>query len=98
MIAIPSINIYGYGISLILTSIIGLLINLYFISQAIELSLPISEFLIIALLSVLVFFIAKVVNGVIPDSYIGLKSISVICIAFSLFFISSSLIRKSSSQ
>lgn len=98
LIAIPSINIYGYGISLIATSIIGLLINLYFIGQTIDLSLPIGEFLIIALLSILVFFIAKVVNGVIPDNYISLKAISVICVSFSLFFISSSLIRKSSSQ
>ncbi len=96
LISIPSINIYGYGISLVLTSIIGLFINLYFIGKAIELSLPIGEFVIITLLSILVFLIAKVVNVTVPDTYIVAKSISVICISFSLFFISSSLIRKSS--
>lgn len=96
LIGIPSIHIYGYGISLVLTSIIGLIINLYFIGKSIELSLPIGEFIIIVLLSILVFMIAKIVNYVVPDTYIIIKSISVICISFSLFFISSSLIRKSS--
>ena len=97
LIAIPSINIYGYGLSLIITSIIGLLINLYFIGQAIELSLPIGEFLIILLLSIFVFIITKILNVIIPDRYMVIKCISIIFISFSLFFVSSSVIRKSSS-
>lgn len=96
LIGIPSINIYGYGISLVLTSIIGLIINLYFIGQSIRLSLPIGEILIIALLSILVFIISKVINIVVPDMFTAFKTIFIICISFSLFFISSSLIRKSS--
>lgn len=96
LIALPSINIYGYGISLVITSVVGLIINLIFIGQVIDLSLPIGELLIITLLSVFIFFLAGVLNTIIPSSYETAKCIIVISVSFSLFFISSFLIRKSS--
>ncbi len=96
LIGIPSINIYGYGISLIVTSIIGLLINLYYIGQVIEFSLPMVEFLIVALLTVLIFIVTKIINSIVPDSMVITKPILIVLSSFSLFFISSILLRKSS--
>ena len=96
LISIPSINIYGYGISLIATSIIGLLINLYYIGQVIELSFPIGEIVIITLLTVLIYLVATIINSIISNVFIIPKVIAIIGIAFSLFFLSSFLIRRSS--
>ncbi|MEG1255647.1 stage V sporulation protein B [Clostridium sp.] len=96
LIGIPSINIYGYGISIIITSIIGLLINLYYIGKVIELSLPIGELIIMILLTIFIFIISKVLNTTISDSVMVIKSIIIITVSFSLFFMSSILIRKSS--
>ncbi len=96
LIGIPSINIYGYGISLIVTSIIGLLINLYYIGQVIELSFPIWEILILVLLTVLVYLVTTIISSIIPNTFIIPKIITIIVVAFSLFFVSSILIRKSS--
>lgn len=96
LIGIPSINIYGYGISLVLTSIIGLAFNLYFIGKEVDLSLPIGEIFIIALLSIFIYILTKLVYNIMPANLEVLKCIIIIIIAFSLFFISSLLIRKSS--
>ncbi len=96
LIGIPSINIYGYGISLIVTSIIGFLINLYYIGQVIELSFPIWEILILVLLTVLVYLVTTIISSIIPNTFIIPKVITIIVVAFSLFFVSSFLIRKSS--
>ncbi|WP_346916063.1 stage V sporulation protein B [Clostridium sp.] len=96
LIGIPSINIYGYGISLIVTSIIGLLINMYYIGQVIELSFPIGEMVIIALLTALIYLVTTIINSIIPNTLIITKIITIIGVAFSLFFISSFLIRKTS--
>ncbi|MEG0306553.1 MAG: stage V sporulation protein B [Clostridium sp.] len=96
LIGIPSINIYGFGISLIITSIIGLLINLYYINKVITLTFQFGEFIIIALVSTLIFIISTVLNSTIPITFMIEKSISIIAVSFSLFFISITLIRKSS--
>lgn len=96
LIAVPEINIYGYAISLAITSIIGLSINMYFIGKEIDILFSMKETITIALLSILVYLIARIIYGILPPHMQILKCISIFIVAFSLFFISSSIIRKSS--
>lgn len=95
LIAIPSINIYGYGISLVVTSIIGLSINMFCMRKEVQFSFPIGEILIMVLLSVVIYFVAKISYTIIPEWLGVIKLIIMMCISLSLFVISNILIRKS---
>jgi stage V sporulation protein B len=88
-IGIPSVNIYGYGLSLIITSLTMLFINLHEIKKISDIDFSISEIIVCMLLSILLYFMLKILNAAIPDTILILKNILIIILGFSIFIFSS---------
>lgn len=86
---ISCINIFGYGISLIITGITTLVLNLYEIKKSCNLSITTYEILITLLLGVLVYFVLAILNSIIPSQMFAFKNLFMIAIGFliSLIFI-----------
>ena len=83
--SIPSINIYGYVITLLGTSIISLIINIYEIKKTIYISLSFTNIIIYCLLTFLIYMI---LNLVITKCIVTLsifKSIILILLVFAIF-------------
>ena len=59
--SIPSINIYGYVITLFFTSLVSLVINLYEVKKHIELKLSLANVIIFTLLAVLTFLVLRTI-------------------------------------
>lgn len=93
---IPSINIYGFGITLILTSLTILALNLHEIRKHCYIKLPVTEFIIYILVGILVYFIINIVNNLIPNSIFTLKNVLIIAMGFIIYFTTISLINKES--
>ncbi len=79
---IPWINIYGCGISLIITSITTLALNLYEIKRICNLNISKYDMFIIILLGVLLYFVLAILNNVLPSQMFALKNLSMIAISF----------------
>jgi stage V sporulation protein B len=88
-IEIPSVNIYGYGLSLIITSLTMLFINLHEIKKISDIDFSISEIIVCMLLSILLYFMLKILNAAISDTILILKNILIIILGFSIFIFSS---------
>ncbi|KGM94936.1 sporulation protein SpoVB [Clostridium novyi A str. 4552] len=84
--SIPSINILGYGISLLITSITSFILNIHEINKKCYIEFHIENIFIDILLSLLIYFIINIMNNLIPSTFFKLKIISIIILAFSLFF------------
>ena len=83
--SIPSINIYGYTITLFLTSIISLALNLYEVKKSIDLNLSITNVIIYCLLcGVILLFFSLLIKNVIGPLNV-FKNILIILITFGLF-------------
>ena len=67
---IPSLNIFGYGIALVITSITGLLLNLYEIRKVCELRVSFLRALVFSLFGVAGYISVSIINRIIPDSLI----------------------------
>jgi stage V sporulation protein B len=81
------INIYGYGITLIITSLTLLLLNMHEIEKECNLQFTFYEFFIYLLLGIFLFFILSILNNFIPSSLLVLKSFSIIGLGFFLSFL-----------
>lgn len=83
--SIPSINIYGYTITLFVTSIVSVVLNLYEVQKTIYLNLSITDIIIYLLL----FGIILIVFNILIQNVIGplnvFKNILIILITFGLF-------------
>lgn len=93
---IPSINIFGYGITLMLTSITTLLMNMHEIRKYCYIKLSSSELFIYILLSILIYFIVNIANNIIPNTLFTLKNVFIIIFTFASFLLSISIINKES--
>jgi stage V sporulation protein B len=93
---IPTINVYGFGLSLIITSFTLLTLNIYEIRKFCRISMSASELVIYVLLSILIYLLLTIANNVIPNSLFALKNILIIIFGFASFFISASIINKES--
>jgi len=67
---IPSLNIFGYGISLMITSITGLLLNLYEIRKVCEIRISLTKGAVFSLFGLAGYLCVKIVNIIIPDNLI----------------------------
>lgn len=83
--SIPSINIYGYVITLIVTSIISLVLNLYEVNKHMELNLSSVNVIIYTLLSVLTYLILHVIINKFLLPVNLLTSILLILATFGIF-------------
>lgn len=84
-IGIPGVNIMGYGITLFITSLISLTINLIEIQKHIYLNLSKSNIIIFTLLSILIFILLKVLSRNMFNDMMIIKNLIIIFITFGLF-------------
>jgi len=82
--AIPAINIYGLGITLVITSAVGLWINLREIKNTLEIHLPVWGFINTLIIGVPVFLFIKFISGFIPSGQLMFKCIVVVALSYLL--------------
>lgn len=92
---IHSINIYGFGISLTITSITSLILNMIEIRKNCYLAISQTRFIVDILTSVLLFLILSIINNIVPNTYLIVKTLLIIILGFSLFFVSTYAFDKS---
>ena len=83
--SMPNINIYGYVITLIITSVISLIINIYEIKKTIDINISVTNIIIYLLLSLLVFFIFNLIINNILGSLTLFKNIITIILILGVF-------------
>lgn len=94
LIGIPSINVYGYGITLIITSLVGLILNLLEIKKICSIKIYFSTIIIGSFLTILMHYILKIFNSIIPSSLFLFKNLIIIFVAFILFYFSITILNK----
>lgn len=93
---IPSINIFGFGITLMITTATLLALNMHEIRKYCYITLPLSDLLMYILISILIYFIINIANNIIPNAIFTLKNTLIILFGFAFFFLSLSIINKES--
>jgi len=88
LLGIPSINILGYGIALLITSIASFIMNILSIKKSCYIQFPMSEIIMDICLSILLYFILRILSNVIPDSIFITKNVVIIATGFSLLLVS----------
>jgi stage V sporulation protein B len=92
--SIPSINILGYGITLIVTSLTTYIMNLKEIRKKCNIEMNFKEVLIYFLVTIIIFLFTNIFSIVIPDLYFKAKTISLILIGFVLYFSLTTILTK----
>ncbi|MDP4143073.1 MAG: stage V sporulation protein B [Bacillota bacterium] len=83
-----SINIYGYGIALLIANATSYFINLKDIKKTCYIRFPFIDIVIYTLFSVLFYLILKIINNVVPNDLFMIKNAAIIALGFTLFFFS----------
>lgn len=94
LLGIPSLNILGYGIALLMTSILSFTLNFLEIKKSCYIQFSMGEFLIQICLSIFLYFILKILDNTIPNSIFITKNIIIIVTGFSLILFSFILNKK----
>lgn len=92
--AIPSINIFGYGISLIITCLVTVVMNLHEIKKKCYIEFSLETLFIDILTSLLIYFILNIMDSLIPDTFFKTKTLFMLVAGFFIFFFSTSFIHK----
>ena len=92
--SIPSINILGYGLSLMITSLTSVIMNLQEIKKKCYINLSLENFFIDILLSLLIYFLLNIMNNLIPDAFFKFKAIIMLVSGFVLFLFSMIFVNK----
>jgi stage V sporulation protein B len=95
LLGITSINILGYGIALLLTSILTFILNIIAIKKSCYLQFSMTEIIINICLSIFLYFILRILDNTIPNSFFITKNIIIIAAGFSLILFSYILTKKS---
>ncbi|MDF2882713.1 MAG: sporulation protein SpoVB [Clostridiaceae bacterium] len=90
---IPSINIYGYGISMLITGITILALNFNEIFKKCNPHFALSNIIVYFLVGLLVYLIIKILTNVIPENLVQIKYIFIIFCGFALTFAFCSLFK-----
>lgn len=91
---IPSLNIYGLGISLIITSITALIINMAEIQKYYEVKIELSDIVTTILTGVLTFLLLKFINMSLAGAYPAIRAAAVILAGFLSVFLLNSMAEK----
>lgn len=83
--SIPSINIYGYAITLFLTSVIGYYINIYEVKKAIYIDISSVNIIIYFLLSILIYLAFKLFITYVIGPLNFIKAIFIMAAIFIIF-------------
>ncbi|WP_242949513.1 polysaccharide biosynthesis C-terminal domain-containing protein [Clostridium pasteurianum] len=84
--AVPSINIYGFAITLFVTGVTSFVLNIYSINKICHIGFSSTNMLIDIMLSILVFLVLGIMNHLISDYIFALKNILIIIFGFLLYF------------
>ncbi|MDP4088961.1 MAG: stage V sporulation protein B [Bacillota bacterium] len=90
---IPSINIYGYGITMLITSSLTLILNMKVIGKSIELSYNGFNLIVSALISFLLYYVMMLVMRSFPYTMITSRNILILVLGFSLPFTAGSILK-----
>jgi stage V sporulation protein B len=93
---LPNVNIYGFGLTLIITSGILLWLNLHEIKKYCHIAVPKTEFTIYILIGILLYLLLSIANNSIPNTYITLKTVLIIISGFTSFFFVATVVNKES--
>lgn len=93
--AIPYINIYGYGITMLITSILTLILNMQVIIKSIDVKFSIFDLTISILISFLLYYLMTFLHKNMPDSMITSRNILIIILGFTLPFAASIILKYS---
>ena len=85
LLPIPAINILGYGIVMLISSSISLLMNLHEVKKHLDLDLNKVNIIIFILISLLFYMIIKLVLKFIVSGYSAMINVLIIAIVFSTF-------------
>lgn len=91
---IPSVNIYGYGLALLITSITSLILNFYEINKNCSINFSFANLIIYILISTFIYFILNILNKILPMNLSIFKWIIIIASGYILFYILASPIKK----
>lgn len=91
---ISSINIYGFAITLFITSLTSYILNLHEIKKLCHIDFSMTSFLIDILLSILLFLFLGIINNLVPNSIYYVKTIFISVLGFSLYFFIMTFIKK----
>lgn len=83
---IPKLNIYGYGITMAVTSFTALILNMHAIKKITHLRLPVADTIVYSLIGIFSYFVLEMFCDIIPDSLPILKAGSVCILGFVLVF------------
>lgn len=85
--SIPSINIYGYAITLFITSLISVIINLYEVEKVINLNINYTNVIIYFLLSLLTYAVLNLFISKLLLPLNTIKTLIIIIITFCIFIL-----------
>lgn len=83
---IPSINIYGLGISLIITSLTSLALNCHEIKKFVEIKVPFAELLLYASVGMLAFMTLNFIKNIFPNSFLVFEAVVIAATSFGIVF------------
>jgi stage V sporulation protein B len=84
--SIPSLNIYGYGVAIILTSITGLFMNLFEIRKTCEIRFSFKKSLAYTTFGGIGYISMTIISNLIPDGFIAFDVLISTCICFLVIF------------
>lgn len=85
--SIPSLNILGYAVTMMITSIVTLIINLHEVKKHLDLTLSKTNITIFLLLAVLIFLVLSIITAKFLSGLFIIKNLLIIFITFGLFSI-----------
>lgn len=84
--SIPALNIYGYGVAIIITSITGLILNIYEIRKTCEIRFTFKKVILYTLFGFIGYLAMKLISNLIPDSLLAFDVIISTGVCFLVIF------------
>ncbi|MFD3156396.1 stage V sporulation protein B [Haloimpatiens sp. FM7330] len=94
----PSINIYGFGISIIITSSTVLFLNMIEIKKDYSLDFSTVNLIIDILLGIFVYLILRILNTILPNQNSVIKSLSLLIIGFATFIFATAIFNENDNK
>lgn len=79
---IPQLNIYGYGICIIMTSITAFIINMHEIVKTCQVRFPVSDIVGYCLIGILTYILINLASNLMASFPAGIKAASIVALAF----------------
>ena len=91
--AIPSVNIYGYGITIAIESVTALFLNVHDIKKVCHFKFPLMDCIYYLALGIFSYFVLEIVNLLLPNLSFILKALLISFLGFMLMFSMSGLLK-----